>query len=254
MPGFIALRAAGIMSRVEPPVSPRDAPPISAVVFDLYITLTDFDAERRRPRMLAELGETLGVNGPAFAFAMRSTFADRATGSLGDLRSTFATLCRRLGGDPSPARLDEAVELRLSQERELLSPRPDVLGVLAAVRAAGRRVGVITDCTTELPDLWPGLPYASLVDAVVFSCQVGHRKPHRSLYAEAARLLAVPPERCLYVGDGGSHELTGAEAAGMTPVLLATPLSAEFRYDPEPAWPGPVIAELVDILRFLRPR
>ena len=224
---------------------------ISAVVFDLFITLTDFEAERRRPAMLMQLGEALGVDASAFAKLMRDSFTERATGRLGDLPSTLRALCRRIGIDPSEDQVDAAVELRLKHELEVLSPRQGVPEVLGAVRARGRRVGVITDCSSELPDLWPSLPYSILVDAVVFSCQVGHRKPHPFLYEEVTRLLGVEPRHCLYVGDGGSSELTGAVAAGMRAVLLTTPFSHEFRYDAEVDWNGEVIGDLGEVVRIL---
>jgi len=41
------------------------------------------------------------------------------------------------------------------------------------------------------------------------------------MYRLACTGLAVTPAECLYVGDGGSGELTGAAAVGMRPVLLA---------------------------------
>jgi putative hydrolase of the HAD superfamily len=226
----------------------------SAVIFDLFITLTDFEAERRRPDMMLEIGETLGLDGPAFVSIMRETFTERATGLLGDLPSTLRQLSRRLGSDPSASRLDAAVRLRLRHEMAVLRPREGVLETLAGLKADGLLLGIVTDCSTELPPLWPQLPYAELVDGAVFSCQMGHRKPHRSLYEEAVRLLAVRPEQCLYVGDGGSKELTGAQAVGMTAVLLETPFSDLYRYDAERDWNGGSIRDLNEIPMLLSGR
>jgi putative hydrolase of the HAD superfamily len=224
---------------------------ISAVIFDLLITLTGFEAERRRPEMLVQLGDTLGADGLDFEKAMRTSFTERATGQLGDLRSTLIAVCGRLGINPTLDQLDAAVALRISHERDVLRPRDGVIDVLAGLRARGFSVGIITDCSTELPELWPSLPYSRQVDAVVFSCQAGYRKPHPSLYHDAAARLGVDPSRCLYVGDGGSSELTGASAVGMTAVLLKTPFSGEFRYDPDEYWNGPSISHLGEINRFL---
>lgn len=61
--------------------------PARAVVFDLYITLTDFDAERKRPAFAAALADALGVDPDAFAVALRASFKQRATGSMGDVRA-----------------------------------------------------------------------------------------------------------------------------------------------------------------------
>lgn len=229
-------------------------PRFSAVVFDLFITLTDWEAERRSPDRLLELAEVLEVDGPAFASMMWENFTERATGRLGDLPSTLRELCRRMGSDPPESCVDAAISLRLSHVEEQLRPREGVLAVLAQLKAAGLRLGVITDCTTEVPPLWLRLPYADLVDAAVFSCQVGQRKPHRSLYEEAARRLGVQPQACLYVGDGGSGELTGAQAVGMTACLLETPFSDLHRCDAEPDWKGTSIGDLDEISLLIAER
>lgn len=69
------------MSRGRSAPSPLSG--IRAVIFDLYITLTDFQAERRRPHFAAALAESLGVDPDAFFALMRSTYDDRATGWRG---------------------------------------------------------------------------------------------------------------------------------------------------------------------------
>ncbi len=107
------------------------------------------------------------------------------------------------------------------------------------------RVGVVSDCTHELPELWPSLPVARFVDATVFSVLIGQRKPHASLYQSVCRQLGITPSEAVYVGDGGSNELTGATAAGIPAIRLVTEdAAAALVYDAEPAWTGPVIHSL----------
>lgn len=230
--------------------NPTDGP--LAVVFDLFITLTDFDAERQRPSLTGELASALGIDDPvAFGALMRSTFTERASGALGDVRATLEALTARLGGSPSSAQLERAVALRMQHEEIVLTPRPGVLDVLRDLRDTGYLIGVLTDCTPELPDLWPSLPYADLVDAVTFSCSVGTRKPDPVLYHHIADQLGVDPSECLYVGDGGSQELTGATAVGMRAVLLLTPFGDDYRYDAEQAWDGVALESLQELPAFV---
>ena len=47
----------------------------------------------------------------------------------------------------------------------------------------------------------PGEVTAPLLDAHVFSVEVGMCKPDPGIYAEACRRLDVRPDECLYVGD-----------------------------------------------------
>ena len=90
------------------------------------------------------------------------------------------------------------------------------------LRQQGLLVGVVSDCTHELPELWPSLPVARFVDGAVFSVLIGHRKPHLSLYQSVCRQLGIAPFEAIYVGDGGSNELTGAVAAGIPAIRLVS--------------------------------
>ena len=81
------------------------------------------------------------------------------------------------------------------------------------------------------------------------------QKPDPRIYRLAAEQLAVEPAACLYVGDGESHELTGALRVGMHPVLVRVPgedSSDLFRVNYEAEeWDGPVISSLKEILPLL---
>lgn len=222
------------------------------MVFDLFITLTDWEAERCRPQFMDELAAALGADPLAFSSLMRETFTERVAGHLGDARSTFSTLASRLGRDLCPEDLDRVMALRHDQHRRTLTPRAGVLEVLSEIRTAGYAIGVLTDCTAETPELWPSLPYAAVVDAVAFSCEVGHRKPHPAGYQEVARKLGVAAKECLYVGDGSSAELTGATKVGMTAVLVETPFGTDFRYDAESHWSGRSVSDLDELQLVLR--
>ena len=74
---------------------------IRAVVFDLFITLTDWDAERRRPGLMDDMAAALGVDPLKFSSLMRATFTERVAGRMGDARATFSELARQLGCDPA---------------------------------------------------------------------------------------------------------------------------------------------------------
>lgn len=231
-----------------------DAPAVQirAVVFDLFITLTDWEAERLRPQLTNDLAMALGVDPTNFSALMRTTFTERASGRMGDARETFSTLALRLGHELSSEDLDAVMAIRDEQARQTLAPRAGTLEAIAEIRADGYAVGILTDCTAETPALWPSLPYAAVVDAVTFSCEVGHRKPHPAGYQDIARRLGVAAGECLYVGDGSSAELTGATSAGMTAALLETPFGADFRYDAESRWMGRSVSELHEVRRVLR--
>jgi putative hydrolase of the HAD superfamily len=135
----------------------------------------------------------------------------------------------------------------------MAQPRADAVDVLTTLRANGFRVGLLSDCSAELPELWPDLPLGGLVDEPVFSALVGERKPHPKMYTTVCQRLGVPPGECLYVGDGGSNELTGATAFGMRAVLIADAgWATGHRFDSDD-WHGETITELTEVPALLRP-
>ena len=148
---------------------------------------------------------------------------------------------------PAPsAALESSASRRRSPESE---QRDDTEPTLRTLRERGLKLGLLSDCTHELPDVWPTLPIAPYVDVTVFSVQAGVRKPHPDLYATVVRSLEVSATECIYVGDGGSGELTGAAQAGMTAYHLVTDDAADaIIYDADAAWSGSTIHTLSEVL------
>jgi putative hydrolase of the HAD superfamily len=110
-------------------------------------------------------------------------------------------------------------------------------------------IGLVSDCTSELPDAWHQLPLAALIDAPVFSCVERTRKPDPRLFHAVAHRLHADPAACLYIGDGGGRELTGASGIGMRAVLLAGPdWHAHRDHNKETDWAGPRVSSLLDLL------
>jgi putative hydrolase of the HAD superfamily len=227
---------------------------MKAVVFDFFGTLTDPSAEAGRLASFAATARALGVPPDAFGTTMAGTFGERATGAFGDTRSTLRAMALRCGVSPTPAALDEATAVQLAGSAAVRAPRPGALTVLATLRRRGLRLGLISDCSSELPESWPATPFAPLLDAAVFSWREGYRKPDQRLYATVAGRLGVAPQECWYVGDGGSREHRGAATAGMRPVLVTNvnyPAVAAYRDDPDTHVPDLAVDELPELLTLV---
>jgi putative hydrolase of the HAD superfamily len=143
--------------------------------------------------------------------------------------------------------------LRLEIYRRNLAPRAGAVELLTYLRAAGYRIGLVSDCAAEIPMLWPQSTFAPLIEATVFSVETGARKPHQRNYRLICEQLGVAPERCLYIGDGGSRELTGATQFGMQAVLISVPYERHLVMEREDAqqWQGPVVESLGEVLGLL---
>jgi putative hydrolase of the HAD superfamily len=227
---------------------------LRAVVFDFYGTLTTGTSLADRDIARLAVANRLGVDPGQFAAAVRGSFHQRAIGSTGSLADTLRWLAAQCGVQPSDAEVDAACVERLRLEQAFMEPRPEAIDVLRRLRTSGLRIGVLSDCTHELPALWSQLAFASLVDAPVFSIVMGTRKPAPAMYGEVCVRLGVPPAQCLYVGDGGSNELTGAAAFGMRAVQIRGPEFADAHtYDAEVDWDGEVIHALPEVLAIVGP-
>lgn len=228
---------------------------MQAVVFDLFGTLTDPRAEIRRQELVARTAAELQIPADAFWLALSGTFGDRIVGGLGDTRQTLAHLAERCGARPDAEQLGRAVAVHRDVSAELHRPRSGALEVLDELRRRGFRLGLISDCSSEICERWEATPYAGRLDTAVLSYQEGCRKPDPRLYAAAAARLGVEPGSCWYVGDGGSREHAGAARAGMLPVLVANgavPEAAQTRDDPDDYRPELVIEDIVDVLGPVR--
>jgi putative hydrolase of the HAD superfamily len=218
---------------------------IEAVVFDLFGTLVyefpraDWDA------WLATSAAVLEADPDAFRAGWEATTIERQTGRLGDIETCLRTVAARAGTWPTDAQIAEALEQRAELYRTWFVPRPGAEEVLARLRADGYPLALISMCTPDTPAVWRSSPLAGTVDAEIFSTDVALRKPDPEIYLLASRRLDVPPEACLYVGDGSYHELSGAAAVGMHPVLISDPLEEAEMLRPEfDDWDGPAIDDL----------
>jgi putative hydrolase of the HAD superfamily len=218
----------------------------TAVVFDLFGTLTGFESERNAHAVI--LADELGIPVEELTAQMFATYDERARGKSGGVRDQIVTLVERLGGSLSPQALERALEIRMASQAALLRPRSGAIEVLTALRAHGLGIGVLSDCTNEIPELWSSSAYADLVDSAIFSCVLGVRKPDPRTYDAVLAGLGVRAEETLYVGDGGSSELSGAKLAGLRPVLLNVAGENHLRYEAEIGWQGESISDLAEVL------
>jgi len=229
---------------------------LRGVVFDLFGTLVEGWGKQTAARKSDEIAKILGVPAEPYRELMETTYTLRANGQLGGPAEMMRRLSAMAGVTPSEAAIERAAAHRIAQFRQVLwAPRPGVTSLLAELRHRNLRVGLISDCSGETPVLWKELPWTSPIQAAVFSWTEGVRKPDPALYRKVTEVLQLAPAECLYVGDGGSQELSGAERAGMRAYQLLAPRpdgDELLQYDPDPNWAGPGIATLSEILPLLR--
>jgi putative hydrolase of the HAD superfamily len=153
---------------------------------------------------------------------------------------------RELGLDVTDAILEEAATHHLDGWTTHIRHEADAVDVLSELRERGLRIGLLSNTN------WPrsfhehflerdGL--ASLIDARLYTSDLGYVKPHPSVFVDAMTAVGVQdPARAVFVGDRPYDDIHGARQAGMRTVLRAS--SYVPAYDVEP---DAVIDELTEL-------
>jgi putative hydrolase of the HAD superfamily len=221
-------------------------PAYRAVVFDFFGTLTR--SVQRGPQH-AEIARALGADPEAMRGVLDRTFRARARGRYGSAEATLRWVIEQAGGRPQTAQVRAGVPARVSALKADTRLRSDAVSALAAIKRRGLATALISDCTHELPAFMPSMAVSPLLDTKIYSVRLGVCKPDPRIYLAACDELGVTPAECLYVGDGGSHELTGAAAVGMTPVRLAAPdLANHLVFDADTNFAGRTVRSLTELV------
>ncbi len=97
---------------------------------------------------------------------------------------------------------------------------PEVFETLKALRRTVPRLGILSNWGWYLPELCEQLGLAPYFDFIVVSARVGCSKPNPCIFREMLRQAGSTPERTLHVGDSLSADVRGAQALGITGVLV----------------------------------
>ncbi|MCR8633079.1 HAD family hydrolase [Paenibacillus radicis (ex Xue et al. 2023)] len=188
-----------------------------AIFFDLFETLiTEFSDGRRISNRSYNYMELLGLAAEEFKKEWGSRQQKRMTGFFSD----YPAVLKDILENRNLKYYDEAVQY-LYQERiqEKMIPfvniRSDIIELLENLRNNNIKIGLISNCTEEEVRYWHGSMLAQYFDKIIFSYEVGIAKPDVKIYQLACEGLSVTPEETIFVGDGGSNELDGANSAGL---------------------------------------
>jgi HAD superfamily hydrolase (TIGR01662 family) len=127
-------------------------------------------------------------------------------------------IVRGMGGDADPA-YDCAVEItRAWEHHENFELYDDVPDVLAVLRSAGLRIGLVSNSARDVREF--ARHHGLDVDAGISSFHHGRSKPHASIFRAVLDLLGVEPGEAVMVGDTIADDIEGALALGMRAILV----------------------------------
>ena len=226
---------------------------VQAVIFDLFGTLVD-DFASSVGQMPTAFVEALAVPYEPFTQLWRQTSEMRTIGAFQTVEASIKHVCDAMGVQVTTEQMTKAVEIRLQQIRRALKPRPDAVTTLARLKHGGHKVGLLSNCSIEIPILWPETALANLIDSAIFSSQERLKKPDPRIYHLACERLGVEPEACLYIADGENHELTVAAKVGLHSILIRNPSRDDGKEVLREAreWQGDSIDSLTEVPQLLR--
>src|SRR5437764_5519673 len=149
---------------------------------------------------------------------------------------------------------DEALRAYLIAEHEAWAPARRLASMstslLDSLRDRGLKIGLVSNSMDPTWILLRDLEEQELLprlDAVVFSSDVGVRKPRREIFERALDELDVPAERALFVGDRLHADVRGAREVGMRTVQ-ALWFRAEEDSDVEPDFRAVTLFDVLNVV------
>jgi HAD superfamily hydrolase (TIGR01509 family) len=224
---------------------------VEAVLFDYGLTLVTSTYPRAELlQVLADVRPWLGAGAPGPETLMREVLEPLEDGlqALGedevDYMDLYERAWRRAGVQAPRETLYRILDLEQRCWDRTVRLAPDALQTLERMRSRGLRTAVASNAPFP-PEMLHRQVHvngiAQRVDAVVFSSEVGRRKPAPELYLAALGPLGVAPARALHVGDRVVEDYVGPRRLGMRAVLCTALARTE-----APAG-VPTIARLADL-------
>ena len=227
-----------------------------AAIFDLFGTLVDIYYHDDYYNALDSMISALKAPRDEFVKLWLGTVDGRVIGVFRTLEENLEYICRELNVQVTGLQIEKAKQIRFDYVANALTPREGTIETLSHLKSDGYKIGLVSNCSSEPPLLWKDTPFAHLFNVTVFSSVAGVQKPNPRIYLMAAEQLKINPKDCLYVGDGDSHELTGAADVGMYPVLIRPAhedSTSAMRSNPEiDSWSGTVISSLKEVLNLVK--
>ena len=190
---------------------------LKAIIFDLPETLvTEFDPDWKPPRL--STADRLGISESDFqrnAGPLRDVWS---SGRIETYQDFVLALCSSAGHTPPASVMAElTMEIATRKSITFANIESSILEMVEELRSRGLRLGVVTNASDMDAEPWPGSVLAPLFDVFIPSFEVGILKPDPRIYELGLEALGVSAEEAIFVGDGGSNELSGAARVGLRP-------------------------------------
>jgi HAD superfamily hydrolase (TIGR01509 family) len=209
-------------------------PATEGVLFDYGRTLVTFEyptgelvhvLREFRPRIVA----ALGVQAPEAEAILHEVlepmelYVSSTSEDEVDYMDVYRDSWHRAGLRLPDALLYEILDAEQSCWDRAVRVDPDAIPILSWLGARGIKRGICSNAPFP-PEMMrrqvESNGIAGNVDAIVFSSEVGRRKPSPELYQAALDAMGTDAERTLFVGDRVREDYEGPRSLGMRAVLV----------------------------------
>lgn len=198
---------------------------IDVVFFDLFFTLTipQYNDVRNE-------NDVLGITREEWEkYAEdKELYLDRAIGREKDSQQIIESIVEKINMKVSKKQKKEILELREKRfKKSLVNIDSIIINVLLDLKKSGKKLCLISNADIIDVMHWKDSKLNDLFDCTIFSYEVGYLKPQKEIYQIALKKTNTIPQKCIFVGDGGSDELKGAKELGIKTILTGYLLEKE---------------------------
>ncbi len=139
-------------------------------------------------------------------------------GNIDTFRSVAEAIRKFKSITPLTMEEEEAVHDWLSWSKIFLFS--DSVEILEFLKNEGYKIGVISNSPPTPRDQLSDLGIKHYIDEVIFSFEVGYRKPEKEIFLTMLEGTGVDASRALMIGDSIKYDINAARAVGIDALLL----------------------------------
>jgi putative hydrolase of the HAD superfamily len=227
---------------------------IKGLLVDLFGTIIPRPDMKRHEKFMDSISDILDEDPVNTRKVWRKLYKRRITGVDDTSRRFVDHFLLELGSDYSEEKVKRIDTLWNELTGELMIFFDDVSPVLQVMRDSGLRIGLLTNCGANVPDIFEKSEIASRFDAMIYSSTEKMTKPDVRFFERGSEMLGLEPGQCAFIGDGDNDELFGSRDAGLFTIKIDRGEdSGDYVIKPVPPW-DPTISDFNELSRVLKMR
>jgi putative hydrolase of the HAD superfamily len=187
------------------------------IIFDLFHTLVSLKSDGTSGRSTSDL---LGIPEKDWNRLLWESSEHRLRHSYQDDVTIIRELAHMYDPSISESTIIQAARSRAIRFRDCLeNPSKERIDAIRQLHKKDHKMILLSNADVMEKRGWNESPFAPLFMDALFSCDIGYIKPEPEAYKTALQVSQSNSDGAVFVGDGGSNELKGAKACGITTIM-----------------------------------